>query len=178
MLSSRIRRAAPSFALGIACSVALMWSTPAAYAQANPDPLEAFRRQIEEQLDAEDGYFLLIFNQQNSNDIYAASTPPRQARRLPGNKWLEVLYQVELVENREAAAELMLKFFLLREETARPGVVEYDWQLAGRYAEENEAKRAFQQALETAQQRNVTLQEYPADAGVKFFNFGRPKFFQ
>ncbi len=57
----------------------------------------------------EEGHFILVLKRSAVRSIAPTTRIPPNARR-SGNNWREVVYQVELIEGRQAAAEFLLAY--------------------------------------------------------------------
>lgn len=122
----------------------------------------------------EEGHFLLILKKTAIQRIVTIAPTPRGARRL-GNKWEEVIYQVELIEGRQNTADYLLAYIAFTksasasaDEIKETFEVAYDWKLVSRYENLEEAERQRAKAILTANQRSVTrLPKTPR--GLKFY---------
>ena len=127
----------------------------------------AARKQIAKKLgEAEEGHFILVFSNARPATIPARTKLPPGARRLPNNRWLEVLYQVEVAEGREAAVDLVMKFF---DHVQRQPGAQYDWGLVARQADAAQAEQTLAAAQAKYAQASVTYSPR-TPGGLRFFN--------
>lgn len=126
--------------------------------------------------DKEDGHFLLVLKKTAVHNLSRDTVLPANARR-SGNRWSEIIYQVELVEGRQQAAELLLAFDTF---TKKPslGKTKYDWKLVSHFDDLASANEKLKEVKANANKQSVTNRPR-TDVGMKFFyKDGAPKPFQ
>ena len=115
----------------------------------------------------EDGHFLLVLKKTNHVAIVPQSLPAN-IRRLPSGGWMEIIYQVEMIESREAAVEYLLKFYTHTQQVGRGSRTAFDWRLVAHYDDSAKANTALKKAQQSFAQRSVTLRP-KTTIGLTFF---------
>ena len=142
-------------------------------AERQNEAIAQLRQQIAKKLGAaEDGNFILVFSKGVPATRPANGVLPPGARRLPNNRWLEVIYQVEMTAGREAAIDMVLLF--LKHVETYPGA-NYDWGLVAR-VDDAQAEQTLEAAHVKYARASVTLRPRTAES-LKFFNRTQRQFF-
>lgn len=126
--------------------------------------------------DKEEGHFLLVLKKSAVRTIAPNTRIPANARR-SGNRWTEVIYQVEFLENRQQAAEFLLAFDKFAQKPTKEKA-RFDWRLVGHYNDLVAAEEKLEEVKENANRQSVTRRPR-TDIAMKFFyKDGAPKPFQ
>jgi len=124
--------------------------------------------------DAQEGKFVFMFSKQMAAQIYERNKIPQNARVLPGNRWLEVIYFADMVDGRDAAIKLLGQFYWHTQQN--PGnQAKFDWRYVGRFDDPQQAEAEFAKAFQMCAQNSVTHRPKTAE-GLRFFGFGKPNF--
>lgn len=160
----------------ISCALLALIGVAECPAVAEDPQVDAVRQQVTKKLgDKEDGTFILVFQNARAATIPANTKLPRGARRLPNNQWVEVLYQVEMVEGREAAVDLVMQFFTYTQQHAQGA--SFDWGIVARVEDATQAAQTLQAAQKKYALASVTYRPRTLD-GLRFFNQPKARFFQ
>ena len=142
-------------------------------ADVNDAATELLRQQIAKKLGkVKDGNFVLVFSKAVPATRPANGVLPKGARRLPDNRWLEVIYQVEMTEGQAAAIDMVLLF--LEHVKTYPNAT-YDWGLVAR-VDDAQAEQTLQAAQAKYVQGSVTLRPLTVES-LRFFNRPQAEFF-
>ena len=126
--------------------------------------------------DKEEGHFILVLKKSAEHLIAPTTRLPPNARK-SGGKWQEIVFQVEVLEGRQAATEFLLDFAAFAKEPT-PDDASYDWKLAKHVEDPKAAQLEFKKARATADRKSVTRRPRTKNGMTFFFRGGAPKPFQ
>lgn len=118
--------------------------------------------------DKEDGHFLLVLKKTSYKPIVTMAPTPRNARR-SGNKWQEVIYQVELIEGRQEAADYLAAFAAyIKQPSQKAYGATYDWRLVKHVEDSEEAELNRKKTVSSANKKSATRLN-KTSTGLKFY---------